>query len=53
MVTLVTHGSTCCVGVNVDPAAVTDIDRFAGCLRAGFEEVLALGGAVASVELRI
>jgi WS/DGAT/MGAT family acyltransferase len=53
MVTLVTHGSTCCVGVNVDPAAVTDIDRFVGCLRAGFEEVLALGGAVASVELRI
>jgi hypothetical protein len=42
MVTLVTHGSTCCVGVNVDPAAVTEPDRFARCLAEGFAEVLAL-----------
>jgi WS/DGAT/MGAT family acyltransferase len=53
MVTLVTHGSTCCIGVNVDPAAVTDIDRFAGCLRAGFEEVLALSDGAPPVELRV
>jgi hypothetical protein len=58
MVTLVTHGSTCCIGVNVDPAAVTDIDRFANCLRAGFEEVLAVegdgpAGAGGTVELRV
>jgi WS/DGAT/MGAT family acyltransferase len=53
MVTLVTHGSTCCVGVNLDPAAVTDIDRFAHCLRAGFEEVLASGGHAGPVELRV
>jgi hypothetical protein len=50
MITLVTHGSTCCVGVNVDPAAVTEPDRFAACLEAGFAEVLALHpGATAPV----
>jgi len=53
MVTLVTHGETCCIGVNVDPAAVTDIDRFADCLRAGFEEVLALSANARPVELRV
>lgn len=42
MVTLVTHGQTCCIGVNVDPAAVTEPDRFARCLGEGFEEVLGL-----------
>jgi diacylglycerol O-acyltransferase / wax synthase len=35
-------GSTCCVGVNVDPAAVTDPERFGRCLETGFAEVLAL-----------
>ena len=53
MVTLVTHGSTCCIGVNVDPAAVTNIELFASCLRAGFEEVLALHEGSAAPELRI
>lgn len=42
MITLVTHGSTCCVAANVDPAAVTDVERFERCLEAGFAEVLAL-----------
>ncbi|HEX6389103.1 MAG TPA: wax ester/triacylglycerol synthase domain-containing protein [Solirubrobacteraceae bacterium] len=42
MVTLVTHGSTCCVSVNLDPAAVTDTELFGRCLLEGFEEVLAL-----------
>jgi diacylglycerol O-acyltransferase len=42
MITLVTHGSTCCVAVNLDPAAVTDAERFGRCLLDGFEEVLAL-----------
>ncbi len=53
MVTLVTHGSTCCIGVNVDPAAITDVDRFAGCLRAGFAEVLALHDGSRAPELRV
>jgi hypothetical protein len=42
MITLVTHGDTCCLGVNVDPAAVTEPDRFGRCLEEGFAEVLEL-----------
>ncbi|MBL0086609.1 MAG: wax ester/triacylglycerol synthase family O-acyltransferase [Ideonella sp.] len=34
MVTLVSHNGICCIGVNVDPAAVTRQDLFAQCLRA-------------------
>jgi hypothetical protein len=50
MITLVTHGSTCCVAANLDPAAVTDPERFGRCLEAGFAEVLALHeGAAAPV----
>lgn len=44
MITLVSHGSTCCIGANVDPAAVTDTARFNRKLCEGFDEVLALGG---------
>jgi hypothetical protein len=44
MIVLVSHDGTCCVGANVDPAAVTDTDLFATCLREGFDEVLALAG---------
>lgn len=42
MLTLVSHAGTCCIGANVDPAAITDTDAFASCLREGFDEVLAL-----------
>ena len=35
----------CCIGANVDPAAVTDPERFNRNLCEGFDEVLALGGA--------
>jgi WS/DGAT/MGAT family acyltransferase len=42
MVTLVSHAGTCCVGANIDRAAVTDTARFAACMRQGFDEVLAL-----------
>jgi WS/DGAT/MGAT family acyltransferase len=42
MITLVTHGDTCCVAANVDRAAVTDPELFARCLEDGFAEVLAL-----------
>lgn len=42
MAALVSHNGTCCVGVNLDAAAVTEPDVFAECLRAGFDEVLAL-----------
>jgi diacylglycerol O-acyltransferase len=42
MVTTVSHAGICCVGANVDGAAVTATDAFATCLREGFDEVLAL-----------
>jgi hypothetical protein len=42
MITLITHGETCCVAANVDPAAITEPQRFARCLEQGFAEVLAL-----------
>jgi WS/DGAT/MGAT family acyltransferase len=53
MISLVTHGETCCIGVNVDPAAVTDPDRFGRCLEAGFMEVLALHPGAKPPERRI
>jgi hypothetical protein len=42
--TLLSHGGTCCVGLNTDRAAVPDPDALTACLREGFDEVLALGG---------
>ncbi len=42
MITLNTHRDVCCIGANVDPAAVTDPELFAQCLAGGFAEVLAL-----------
>ena len=41
-VTLMTYDGMCCIGVNVDTAAVTDVPLFMRCLREGFGEVLAL-----------
>jgi hypothetical protein len=32
----------CCIGVNIDTAAVTDVALFVRCLREGFQEVLSL-----------
>ena len=34
MVEMVTHGETCCIGVNLDPAAITDVPLFNDCLLA-------------------
>ncbi len=31
------------VGINVDAAAVSDLDMLAGCIREGFDAVIALG----------
>jgi len=42
MITLITHGDTACIGINLDPAAVTDPELFAECVLGGFAEVLAL-----------
>ena len=42
-VTLFSYGDTAHLGINMDPAAVTDPARFVACLREGFDEVLAEG----------
>jgi hypothetical protein len=52
MITLMTHGDVGCVGVNLDPAAVTEPHRFGRCLAAGFDEVLALADGAAPAVLR-
>ncbi len=44
MITMISHDGTCCIGVNTDPAAVTDPELLLDCFRAGFDEVLALAG---------
>ena len=43
MITMLTHGDTCCLGANIDPAAITDRELFGRCLVEGFVEVLSLG----------
>src|SRR5207244_1758060 len=42
MATLLSYAGTCCIGLNSDPAAVTDPEAFVACLEEGVEEVLAL-----------
>jgi len=42
MITLVSHLDGCCIGINMDPAAITDEDLFVRCIKEGFDEVLAL-----------
>ena len=42
MAALVSHVDTCCIGVNCDAAAITDVDLFLDCLGEGLAEVLAL-----------
>jgi diacylglycerol O-acyltransferase / wax synthase len=44
MVTMLSHNGTCCIGITADAAAIGDVDRFAACVRGGFDEVLALAG---------
>jgi hypothetical protein len=43
MITLATHGSVGCVGVNYDAASFTNPAEFVRCLAAGFDEVLRVG----------
>jgi hypothetical protein len=42
-VTLVSHCDRCCIGVVTDTAAVVDPEVLVDALRAGFDEVSALG----------
>ena len=50
-VTLLSYCSTCHVGVNVDTGAVPDPDLLLACLRAGFDEVVAVGAPVGPATL--
>jgi diacylglycerol O-acyltransferase len=45
MATLLSYAGTCCIGLNTDPAAVTDPEAFVHCLQEGVDEVLSLAGA--------
>lgn len=50
---MVSHADRCCVGINIDPAAVTEVELFGECIEQGFAEVLALHpGAEPPVRLR-
>lgn len=42
MVTMLSHGDTCCLAVNYDAASITEPTEFVNSLAAGFAEVLAL-----------
>jgi hypothetical protein len=53
MITLVSHRDQCCVGANLDPAAITEPDRFGKCLADGFREVLTLHPGAADPVRRI
>lgn len=50
MATMVSHVGTCCIGVNLDTAAVTEPALFMRCLQDGIDEVIALGGAAAGAD---
>jgi hypothetical protein len=53
MISLVSHGNVCCIGVNLDPAAVTERDRFGRCLAEGLAEVLAVHPGAGAVVQRV
>ncbi|MFZ2175129.1 MAG: wax ester/triacylglycerol synthase domain-containing protein [Rhodococcus sp. (in: high G+C Gram-positive bacteria)] len=43
MATLVSHLGVCCIGVNLDTAAVTEPTRFMSCLQESLDEIVELG----------
>nr|WP_221247306.1 wax ester/triacylglycerol synthase domain-containing protein [Gordonia humi] len=53
MATMITHNGVACLGLNIDAAAVTDIELFADCLVEGFDEVLDLAGGEHARMLRV
>jgi len=48
-VALLSHVDRCCIGLNVDTAAVPDPEMMTACLREGFADVVALGGAACMI----
>jgi hypothetical protein len=47
MATMVSHAGTCCFGLNIDGAAVADVDLLLECFGAGLKETLAVGRSTA------
>jgi diacylglycerol O-acyltransferase len=47
MAGMLSHNGVCCMGINMDTAAVTDPDAFMECLREGLDEVVALDRSAA------
>ena len=45
MAAMVSHAGTCCFGLNIDGAAVADVEALLECFQAGLEETLAIGDA--------
>jgi hypothetical protein len=45
-ITLLSYLDEAQIGINFDPAAVTDADVFIECLQDGYDEVLKLGSPV-------
>jgi hypothetical protein len=39
MATMLSYDGSCCIGVNLDPDAITDVSEFVNCLQEGFDEV--------------
>jgi diacylglycerol O-acyltransferase / wax synthase len=42
MIAMISYHGTCCIGLNMDPDVISDLEIFETCLREGFDEVLAL-----------
>ncbi len=49
--TLMSYDGACCVGVNIDTAAIPDPEVLIECVREGFDEVLSLAGVHDPVRL--
>jgi hypothetical protein len=43
MIVMMSHNGRCCIGINSDRAAVTEPELLVECLRAGLDEIVALG----------
>jgi WS/DGAT/MGAT family acyltransferase len=43
MIALVTHGQTCCIGLNLDAGAITEPEVLMQALHESFDEIIALG----------
>lgn len=44
MAGLISHDGTCCIGLNIDGDAITDMDMFMECMNEGLLEVTSLAG---------